>query len=687
MNDKKLKDKLLSDEYLHDAGIISTRVVVSFVVAFLLMLVLLARVYYLQSVQYNKFSTLSQGNRIEIVPVLPTRGQIYDTNGELLARNTSVFSLKIVPEQVDDFDLLFARLKNIVEFDESDVKRFHRQRNRLSRFDEVMFLDKIEDDVIARFSVRQYLFPGVYLRAELKRYYDYGFETAHVIGYVGRISERDLASIDDDKYKKLHYIGKSGIERSYEAALVGDLGFRQSETNVYGKNLRNLDESVALAGKDLHLSIDLRLQQKSIEALGEEVGSVVVMDPRNGNILALASTPSYDANLFVQGIGQKDYERLRDDPNKPLINRSINGRYAPGSTIKGLVGLAGLSKGSNPKTTVYCPGFYSLPNSRHRYRCWKRTGHGSVNLTDAIVHSCDVYFYQLALDLGIDYIHDYLANFGLGSRTGIDLIGESQGALPNQEWKETNIGKPWYKGETIIAGIGQGYMLTTPLQLAVATAVIANKGKYVVPRLVQGYGLPSSKDYQAVPVQYRETNIDELNKDVDSEEIFAIVTEAMKQVVHNPRGTAKRIKSEFYTIAGKTGTAQVVAIPQGEYYDASALSKKHHDHALFIGFAPVENPEIVVATIVENGGSGSGVAAPVVKQIMDAYFYYQTGNIDILNASAPTQPVPSSPEPEAVVEDVLDNLNEVQETERSIDLNESTEETNTNFNDDWISDR
>lgn len=690
MNDKKIKNKLLSDEYLHDASIISTRVVVSFVGAFLLMLVLLARVYYLQSVQYNKFSTLSQDNRIEIVPVLPTRGQIYDTNGELLARNTSVFSLKIVPEQVDDFDALFSGLKEFVDFDESDITRFHRLRNRTSRFDEVMFLDKIEDEVIARFSVRQYLFPGVYLRAELKRFYDYGLETAHVIGYVGRISQRDLNSIEDDKYKKLRYIGKSGIERSYEAQLVGDLGFRQSETNVFGKNLRNLDESTALAGKDLHLSIDLRLQQKAIEALGSEVGSLVAMDPRNGNVLVLASTPSYDANLFVQGIGQKDYETLRDDPNKPLVNRSINGRYAPGSTIKGLVGMAGLAKGRDPKATVYCPGFYSLPNSRHRFRCWKRSGHGSVNLIDAIVHSCDVYFYQLSLDLGIDYMHDYLANFGLGSTTGIDLIGESQGTLPNQEWKETTIGKPWYKGETIIAGIGQGYMLTTPLQLAVSTAVIANKGKFIVPRLVQGYGLPSSKNYEPVPVLFRETNLDEFNKDADSEEIFAIITEAMKQVVHNPRGTAKRIKSEFYTIAGKTGTAQVVSIAQGSTYDASALSKKNHDHALFIAFAPVENPEIVVATIVENGGSGSGVAAPIVKQVLDEYFYNKTGNEAILNGSAGELPVVTSPELAPIVEEILDNENTQEfESELSPEAEpaESIDEANPNVNDDWISER
>lgn len=620
IDDKKLKRQLLGDEYLHDASIISRRVVISFIIAFVLMLVLLARVFYLQSIQYNKFSTLSQDNRIEIVPVLPIRGQIYDDKGVLLGRNVAIFSIKIVPEQVKNYDELFTRLSTIIDFDPKDVERFHRARRRQSSFDEVMFLDNLDDKAIAKFSVRQYLFPGVYLRGDLKRYYDYGYETAHVVGYVGRVSERDLASLEEEKYKKLSYIGKSGIERSYEDVMVGELGFRQSETNVYGKNLRNLDESQAPAGKDLHLSIDLELQKKAIEALGDEVGSVVAMNPKNGNVMVFASTPSYDPNLFVQGISQKNYEALRDDPNKPLINRSINGRYAPGSTIKPMMGLAVLSKGKSASDSVYCQGFYSLPGSSHRYRCWKRTGHGRVDLKEAIMHSCDVYFYQAALDLGIDYMHDYLDNFGLGKQTGIDLIGESAGILPNQEWKETSLGKPWYKGETIIAGIGQGYMLATPLQLAVATAVVVNKGKYVVPRLVQGYGVPGSTDYEPLKTKILETQLDDLNG-ARNDQMFQTVIEAMKDVVHHPRGTARRIKSESYSIAGKTGTAQVVAIAQGAKYDASALQKKFHDHALFIGFAPIDDPEIVVATIVENGGSGSGVAAPVVKQVMDAYFF------------------------------------------------------------------
>ncbi|HSH41908.1 MAG TPA: penicillin-binding protein 2, partial [Arenicellales bacterium] len=550
---------------------------------------------------------------IRLMPLPPVRGQIYDRHGTPLAQNLPVYAIEVYPERVDDMDALLDRVSRLVSISPEELERFREDLRSRPGFEAQVLKSGLSDEEVARFSASQHLIEGAELTARLQRYYPLGGEMVHVVGYVGRISEDDLSRIDRAAYRGTDYIGKLGIEERYEQALHGEVGYEEVETNAHGKIVRVVSRKKSVAGNDLYLSIDAGLQQAAREYLGEFRGSVVAIEPATGSVLAFASNPVYDPNPFVEGISSRDYQALRQDPARPLLNRALNGRYAPGSTIKPIFGMGALHNGVDPAKTTYCPGYFTLPGSSRRYRCWKRQGHGAMDLHDAIVQSCDVYFYQLARNLGIEKLSAAMLRFGLGRVTGIDLNGEPSGLAPTPQWKEEVRGEVWYPGETISAGIGQGYTLVTPLQLAMATATIANRGKRVEPRIV---------DYMLDASTNRTEDIEpQVAGQVDAEPgHFRRVIQAMRDVVHGDRGTARGSgRGSEYEFAGKTGTAQVIGIAQGESYDEDAIEARFRDHALFIAFAPVEDPRIAVAVIAENGGGGSRTAAPIARKVMDHY--------------------------------------------------------------------
>lgn len=584
--------------------------------AFLVLLGLaavMARLVYLQIYNTEHFRTLSEDNRVRLEPLPPMRGLIYDRNGVLLADNRPSYSLEIIPGKVADLDGTIDALAEILPITEIDRERFERLRRQHRRFDGVPIRLDLNDSERARFAVQSHRFPGVRIHAELLRFYPYAEDTSHVLGYVGRINEAEMARIDASAYAGTSHIGKIGLEKSYEQALHGRVGYQQVEVNARGRVLRTLKEELPSSGQDLILFLDLELQRDAMAAMSGKRGAIVAMDPNSGGVLAMISSPGFNANLFVGGISVRDYVALRDSIDKPLYNRAVRGQYPPASTIKPFIGLAGLAAGSiSFSEGKYCGGFFQLPGHRHKYRCWRRGGHGTLTVSEAIVQSCDVYFYRLAHDIGIERLDRFLADFGFGQRTGIDFADELGGLLPTPEWKERVRGQPWFPGETLIMGIGQGAFLVTPLQLAAATVAMANHGSYFQPRMVQALRDPSSGALQATaPAGHR--------IGVDSEYQWQGVVDAMARVVEGPRGTARRIRSPLVRIAGKTGTAQVFSIGQNERYNEDELEERMLDHALFIAFAPIEAPQIALAVIVENGRHGSSTAAPIARQLIDSY--------------------------------------------------------------------
>jgi penicillin-binding protein 2 len=576
------------------------------------MLAVVARLVDLQIENHAHFTTLSQDNRVKIEPLPPTRGLIYDTKGVLLADNYPSFSLEITPEKVEDLGTTIAQLRTLINIDDKDVKRFERLRTQRRRFEGVPIRFNLTQEEVARISVNSYRLPGVDVRAELVRYYPLGEYTAHVLGYVGRINEDELKRIDNSDYAATNYIGKTGVEKAYEDLLHGHVGHEQVEVNARGRVLRVLESHAPTPGRDLRLFLDISLQRAAAAALGSNRGAVVAIDPRTGGVLAMVSRPTFDPNLFVEGINFDDYRALRDSPDNPLFNRAIRGQYPPGSTIKPFIALAGLETGVvNAGTTKYCPGFYRLPGQEHKYRDWRRGGHGAVDLHKAIVQSCDVYFYDLAHDVGIDRLDDFLAQFSFGRPTGVDVAGERGGLLPSREWKRAARNQPWYPGETLIVGIGQGSFLATPMQLATAVATLAARGRFSQPRVARASHLPGKPGLDDIAAVSRQLPIDPRHL----EQVIA----AMTDVVEGNRGTARRIRTDAYRIAGKTGTAQVFTVGQKERYRAQDVEERMRDHALFIAFAPVDDPRIAVAVIVENGGHGGSVAAPIAREVMDSY--------------------------------------------------------------------
>lgn len=600
--------------YLLESRIIHSRIVLTFGIVVALSLVLVLRIGYLQINQHHRFFELAQDNRVDLVPLQPVRGLIYDRNGVILAQNFRVYNLEILPDQVQDMDALLDQLGQLVELTDEDLERFKTLLRRRPSFERQTLRANLSEREASRLAVNLHRYQGAELKARLQRNYTQGDLTAHVVGYVGRISADDLEQIDNQKYRGLEYIGKSGIEAYYESTLLGKSGFERVETNAHGKVIRSLEQIASDAGKTIHLSLDTPLQRKSIEALEGYEGSVVAIEPGTGDVLAFASVPSFDPNPFVNGISKKDYSELRASERRPLLNRSLYGRYAPGSTIKGFMSLVGMENGVNHDNSIFCGGYYRLPGYKHRYRDWKKSGHGTMDGHNAIVQSCDVYYYRLAKQLGIDLMHEGMSRYGFGKPSGIDLLGEPSGLMPSKQWKSDARGQPWYPGETIITGIGQGYMLVTPLQLAAATATLANRGKQVVPRFLTAVENPQSQTREEVPPRvngYIETR---------SDAAYDYVITAMRDVVHGKKGTARRIgKNIRYEMAGKTGTAQVKSIAQNETYREEDTEKKFRDHSLFIGFAPLEQPKIAIAVIIEHGGSGSRTAAPIARKLIDYY--------------------------------------------------------------------
>jgi len=592
------------------------RVVAAALIMLLLSGLLVYRLVDLQVLNFEHFSRLSQGNRVRLEPVPPVRGLLFDRNGRILAENRPVYQLELVPEQVKDIEGTLTRLVELGLVREEDLPRIRTQIRSQRRFEPTILRARLEEAEAAKFAVHRPHFTGVDIQARLAREYPLGEIASHVIGYVGAISEDDLQRLDTANYAGTAQTGRAGAERAWEALLHGTTGYRQLLVNAQGRKLQELERNDAVPGRNVYLTIDLELQRVAEQALQGRRGSVVALDPRNGQVLALASVPGFDPNPFSTGISTAEYQALQQDIDQPLFNRALRGQYPPGSTIKPMLALAGLHYGViGPDDSIFCPGWFSLPNHSHRYRDWKRTGHGAIDMEDSVAQSCDVYYYRLAVTLGIERMHEFLGKFGLGQRTGIDIPGEQPGLLPSREWKrgafQRREDQAWFPGETVITGIGQGYMLATPLQLAQAAAILGNRGQGFRPTLlaaVEDLATGERQVLDAEPLSPLQVSPLQVEEAVDS----------MVAVMHGARGTARASGAgSAWTIAGKTGTAQVVGIAQGEEYDEDLVDERHRPHALFISFAPAENPRIAVGVLVENGASGSGAAAPVARILID----------------------------------------------------------------------
>ena len=602
-----------------DSRLVRGRVVVGAIVVVVLICVLLARLYFLQVVQYEYHSTLSENNRVHVQPIPPTRGLIFDRNGVVIADNRPSFSLTMTRERSGDWQQVLDVIVEVLELTPEDRALFEKRTKQGRRpFEPVPILFELNEEQIARIAVNQFRLPGVEVVAQLVRHYPQGAHFAHSVGYMGRINEKELKTLDPVNYSGTHHIGKTGIERFYEAELHGQVGYEEVETNARGRVLRVLKRTDPIPGKDIVLSLDIKLQEAAEEALAGRRGAVVALNPMTGEVLAMVSQPSFDPNLFVTGISFKAYAELRDSIDRPLFNRILRGLYPPGSTIKPAVAIAGLDSGViTGSSRVYDPGYYQLPNYDHKYRNWNRTGDGYVDLDTAIMRSNDTYFYDLAHKLGIDRLSTYMNQFGIGRKVSLDMFEESAGLMPSREWKRATRRQAWFPGETLILGIGQGYMQSTPLLLAQATALIASKGKWIRPHL--------AKTIEGVPPVDPDPVPDIVLRDPSN---WAKVNHGMQQVVHGARGTARVAGvGAQYLIAGKSGTAQVVAIKQGEKYDRSKVQERHRDHALFVGFAPANNPQITVSVMIENGEAGSRVASPVVRKVMDAWLLGEDGKL------------------------------------------------------------
>lgn len=607
------------------------RVILSIVVSLLLIGTVVVRLVQLQVVDHELFSEKSQGNRVRIEPVPPIRGLVFDRKGRVIAENLPAYQLELIPEQVSDIDDTLNRLAaiNLIEFE--DIEHFKELSRSGPRFKPVTLKFRLSEEEIANFAIQRPRFPGIDFRPRLVRHYPYGMSVAHAVGYVGALSTNDLKRLDPAAYAGTSHTGKTGVENSFESDLHGDTGYRHLISNARGRQVPSdtselldtlPDDLTPSPGANVYLSIDLDLQVIASKAFEGRRGALVAIDPWTGEILALVSAPAFDPNLFAVGMTTSQYREMQDNPDRPLFNRALQGAYPPGSTIKPVLALAALETGATNLTRkTVCKGYFSLPNTEHRYRDWKPEGHGPVDLHDAITQSCDVYFYEISRDIGIDAMHDYLDRFGLGTPTGVDVVGERPGLVPSREWKRSAFrnrdDQRWYHGETVIASIGQGYMLATPLQLAAAAAALATRGQRFRPHIVAAVEDALTNERRIVQPE-RLADVE-----ISNDFYWTTVLGAMHDVMQGPRGTARAVGfGAPYEMAGKSGTAQVVSIAQDLEYDDAELDERQRDHALFISFAPFDNPRIAVALIVENGESGSGVAAPIARSIMDAYLGY-----------------------------------------------------------------
>jgi penicillin-binding protein 2 len=595
-----------------ESRVYSARTVIAIATVLGLLAVIFSRYYSLQVTEYEIYKTQSERNRVQLQPLPPKRGLIYDRNGVLLADNRPSYILSVVRERVADLDDTLAELAALVPISEADLDNFQKKLQRRRPYEAVPLRFRLTEKERARLAVNRYRLPGVVVEAQLLRHYPHGELFSHALGYVGRINEREAFELDESDYRGTFHVGKVGVEKFYEDILHGEVGYQNVESNAHGRVLRVLERFAPVPGVDLTLHLDIRIQRAAVEALGDRRGAVVAIDPRTGGVLALVSTPGFDTNLFVNGISSADYSALRDSLDVPLFNRAIQGQYPPGSTVKPMMGMAGLESGLvTPETSVPDPGWYKLPGDSRRYRDWilriRGTGHAPrVALKMAIAESCDVYFYDLARRLTIDRMHDYMQPYGFGRRTGVDTTNERPGVLPSTRWKREAMAQAWYPGETLSAGIGQGYMLATPMQLAVATSVMASKGQRKTPRLLKAV----NGEPVAAPL---------LEPLIADDSNWASVYDGMREVVHGERGTAKKLaKGIQYEMGGKTGTAQVIGIAQNAVYNEDEVAERHRHHGLFIAFAPLEAPTIAVAIIVENGG-GSSAASPIARKVIDTW--------------------------------------------------------------------
>jgi penicillin-binding protein 2 len=607
--------KLTTREELDDTEKYQARLQVAAVFIIAAFGVLLARLLVLQTVQYEYYHTLAESNRISLVPSPPNRGLITDRNGVVLAENRAVYTLEVYPKDIADLKSTLRELGGVIDLNDADLRRFDKRLRESRKFDRVAVKSFLSDAEVARFAAAKYRFAGVELTTRLFRSYPMGTTAAHVLGHVGRISPRDKAALEargeTPAYLGIESIGKDGVEKTYEAELRGVAGYAEVETDAAGRGIRTLSQTASTPGNRLRLALDIQLQKIGEEAFAGRRGAAVAIEPATGDILALVSQPSFDPNAFVDGIDPATWRQLNDSRDRPLTNRPLRGAYPPGSTIKPFMALAALETGTRPaERSIFDPGYYTLPGQAHHYRCWKSEGHGAVDLHRSVVVSCDTYYYGLAVEMGIERMHDFLARFNFGKVSGIDIEGERSGLNPNEAWKRARFKDKWYAGDTVSAGIGQGYVLATPMQLAYATAVMANRGTAFRPHLAKEVvDIQSGKLRRVQPKPEYTTHFDEGN--------LERVLDAMVGVTQ-PGGTASQAAAGApYRIAGKTGTAQVIGIKQGQKYRESEIDERYRDHAWFIAFAPAEAPRIALAILVENGGHGGSAAAPVARKMMD----------------------------------------------------------------------
>ncbi|EFP97184.1 penicillin-binding protein 2 [Vibrio caribbeanicus] len=607
-------------DYQEEARLFRSRAMVAFVGIITLVGLLVTNLYNIQINQYNDYKTRSNDNRIKIVPIAPNRGLIYDRNERILAENRPVFSLEVTPEKVKDMDDTIRRLQNFLTITPEQIERFNKERRQTRRFNSIPILSQLTEEQAAKFSVQQHNFKGVAINASLKRHYPYGDVLTHVIGYVSRINDKDMKRLireeQDSNYQATRDIGKIGIERYYESLLHGTAGYQEVEVNSRGRVIRTLKYVPPVPGKDIVLNLDIDLQLYVHELLAGRRGGAVVLDPQDNGVIAMVSSPSYDPNAFVHGISGKDYGALLNDKNRPLVNRATIGIYPPASTIKPFMAVAALQEGViTPYTVRNDPGYWRIPNSKTKpFRDWLRWGHGKVDIVKSIEESVDTFFYQIAYDMGIDRISSWMTMFGFGDYTGIDLYEESSANMPTRDWKMLRHRTPWYQGDTIPVGIGQGYWTATPMQIAKATSVLVNRGDVIAPHLLRAT-IDNSDTFENAQLASFVTYPPITGV---KDRFWDIAVEGMRLVNHGTRGTARRaFRNTPYTSAGKSGTAQVFGLAEDQKYNAEEIAEHLRDHALFTGFAPIEDPKLIVTIVLENAGSGSSQGGSVVRKIFD----------------------------------------------------------------------
>lgn len=591
------------DELKTQKKLFRTRIYVALFLVITLFLTLLARMSFLQINSYQQYRAMSDGNRVSIRPTTPSRGKIYDRNNRILADNRPVFVLAFIKKDLKNTTETIQKLRQILpNISLTTLNSFEKKLKYANKYKPLILPYSLSEKEAATFSVNSYKLPGINLTAKQKRHYPYGKIAVHALGYVGRINQKESKHIDSKAYQGIDVIGKLGVEKQYEYLLHGKAGVQQIETNARGKVIRKLETLPSTPGKDIQITIDIELQQFIENYLADKKAAIIITEPNSGEIIAYVSSPGYDPNLFIDGISQKNYSKLLNNPAKPLINRILNGQYPPASTVKPFIGLAALENRTIPfYKEIDDPGYFEFAG--HKYRDWKKGGHGKVDMASAIEESCDTYFYQLGLKMGIKAIHDYLSPFGFGEKTGIDLLGESKGILPSKEWKRATKNKSWFKGETIIAAIGQGYFLTTPLQLVKATSILANRGKSITPHLLKNKTTTTEITEKQIPIK----NIRNWNRIINS----------MEKVMIGKHGTARAYGHKLkYSMAGKTGTSQVFSLGKEESYNKETVRQNLRDHSLFIGFSPIKNPKIAITVIIENA---TIKAASVAVEIANFY--------------------------------------------------------------------